>query len=201
MPIHRPASLLALAMVAGLTGQAALAEVPATPATTTYAFGKASQVAYHMVHQLHEFTGTTHSLRGKVALAGGKLVTPLKLQIPLVSFDSGNTNRDTNALLVLEAGKYPTVALTVSKFSETSRTQAGDAMELAGDAAGTLVLHGVTRSLTIPLKARVAPDALTVDATFEVSLTDYGIERPSLLFKPVEDAVRLTVHGVAAPAP
>lgn len=178
----------------------AAAPAAAPEATTTYAFGKQSVVTYEMVHQLHAFTGRTASLRGKVALAGGKLVTPLKLTIPVVSFDSGNRNRDANALLALDAGRFPSVALTITQFTEKGRSGSATAFEVAGDAAGSLALHGVTRSVTIPIKARVAPDALVVDAAFEVKLTDHGIARPSLLFKPVEDEVKVTVHGVAAPA-
>lgn len=188
-----------LRSLAALVLAAAPAAAPA--ATTTYAFGKQSVVTYTMVHQLHAFEGTTATLRGKVAIAGGKLVTPLKLTIPVVSFDSGNRNRDANALLALDAGRFPSVALDVAQFTEKGRTGSGAAFEVKGDASGTLKLHGVTRSVTIPLTAKVAPDALVVDAAFEVKLTDYGIERPSLLFKPVEDEVKVTVHGVAAPAP
>ena len=197
MPNRFPRALLALAALTAVAAPA-LAEAPAAaPATTTYAFGKASQVTYEMVHQLHQFSGTTHALRGKVALAGGKLVTPLKVQVPVVTFDSGNTNRDTNALLTLGAARFPSVVLTIAKFTERTRTGPGPSFGVSGDAAGTLTLHGVTRSLTIPLKAEVTPEALTVDAAFAVSLTDYGIERPALLFKPVEDTVQVKVHGVA----
>lgn len=191
----RTAMLAALVLAMGAPASAQGAT------TTTYAFGKASEVRYHMVHQLHEFSGTTHALRGKVALRDGKLVTPLKLQVPLVTFDSGNTNRDTNALLVLDAGKFPSVALAVTAFTERTRSGSATAFEVAGDAEAMLTLRGVTKPLKFPLKAKVGPEGLTADAAFEVSLTAFGIERPALLFKPVEDVVRVTVHGVAAPVP
>ena len=189
---------LFLKLAAAGTLMAAAAATTAAP-PVTYAFTKATDVTYHMVHPLHQVKATTHTLRGKVTVADGKLVTPLTLTLPLVSFDSGNANRDANALLALEANRFPSAKLTIDRFTERSRTVAGAATELAGDAVGTVTVHGVPKPVTIPLKARVAPDALIVDAEFVVSLSAHGIPRPSLLFKPVEDAVRVVVHGVAAP--
>lgn len=169
----------------------------AAAAATPYAFGAESRVDYHLVHPLHQVTGTTHALRGTIALADERLVTPVTLRVPLTAFDSGNANRDANALATLEAGRFPAATFEVTRFAERSRTRAGSGLDLAGDAAGTLTLHGVARAIAVPLRVHVAPEAVTVDGSFEVKLSDYQIPRPSLLFKPVEDAVRVDVHGVA----
>ncbi len=186
---------VAAALFAAPAGHAAPAQLP-----DTFDFGSASAVSYHLVHALHQVTGVSHALRGRVTLAGDRLATPMTLRLPLVSFESGNANRDANAAATLDVGRFPAAVLEVRRFTETSRTALpGGAFAIVGEAVGQLGLHGVIRPVSVPLRARVAPEGVTVDATFEVSLTAYQIPRPSLLFKPVDDVVKVSVHGVAAP--
>lgn len=178
---------------------AALLAAPAVAAPTTYSFGKESAVEYVLVHPAHTIHGTSSSLKGKVVVEGGKLVTPLKLTLPLATLKTGNANRDNNALLTLGAIRQPSAELEVTKFDQTSSKTEGGATKIAGSATGTLKLKGVAKPYTIPLTATVAADKLTVDAAFTVSLTAHGIERPALVFVPTEDEVKVTVHGVATP--
>ena len=189
-------SLPILALVATLVAAPAVA-APAT--STTYAFGKESTVAYVLVHPAHTIHGTSSSLKGKITLEGGKLVTPFKLTLPLSTLNTGNANRDNNALLTLGAQRQPSALLEVTRFDQTSKTEAGGVTKIAGSAIGTFKLKGVAKPYTIPLTATVAADRVTVDATFTVSLTAHGIERPALVFVPTEDEVKVTVHGVATP--
>lgn len=185
------------AVLLSLLAPPALAAFP----DTTYVLGAGTRVEYRLVHPMHKVLGTTDTLEGRVAVKGDKLVTPLKIKLPLMTLDSGNRNRDGNALLTLEVSKFPKAVLEVTRFAETSRTPGPDgAVTVAGQAAGTLKLHGVVRELSFPLKAVAAASGLTVDAEFDVSLTGHGIERPSLLTVPVEDAVHVSVHAVGAPA-
>lgn len=193
-------SLLAAAVAALLALPLAPGSAHAAPAAT-FDFGPASTVSYHLVHPLHQVTGVSHALRGRVVMAGEHLATPLTLRLPLLTFDSGNTSRDANAALTLEVGRFPAAVLEVRRFAETSRTALpGGAWAIVGEASGELALHGVKRAVTVPLRARVGPEGVTVDAAFEVSLTAHQIPRPSLMFKPVDDTVKVSVHGVAAPA-
>lgn len=189
----RPTLLAAAAVLAAAPAFAAAA------APVTYTFGKESLVEYVLVHPAHTIHGSSMSLRGKVTVQDGKLVTPLKLMLPLKTLTSGNANRDNNALLTLGAMTQPTALIEVTRFDQTSKSEAGGALKLGGTATGTLKLHGTTKPVTIPLSATVSADKLLVDATFTVSLTAHGIERPALVFVPTEDAVKVTVHGVATP--
>jgi polyisoprenoid-binding protein YceI len=184
-PLITLAALLALA-------------APAAAAPTAYEFGTGSEVDYFVVHPMHHVKGVTHTVRGKVLVENDHLVTPLALEIPLVSFKSGNANRDANAYNTLGVSAFPSVKLNVTKFTETGRTVRGKAIHLTGKATGALTLHGITRTVEVPIDATIDGKSLTVDAAFSVLLTTYGIERPALLFKPVEDEVKVTVHAEAA---
>lgn len=166
---------------------------------TVYELGKASRVEYKLVHPLHKVLGTSRVLKGQVRVAGNRLVTPLRIALPLATFNSGNRNRDGNALLTLAVDRFPAAVLEVSSFDETRRVPGEKgATTVTGIASGQLKLHGVSRDVSIPLTAVAAEKELTVDAVFDVSLTAHDIERPSLLTVPVNDSVRVTVHAVGS---
>ena len=177
--------------------------VAATPAvaadTVTYGFGAGSEITYYVVHPMHHVKGVSKALKGKVTLSADKLSLPLTFSLPLTSFSSGNANRDNNAAFALDVTRYPTATLTVTKFTETKRSVAGKVATVAGTASGRLGLHGLTHPVTIPLTGTIAADGLTVDGEMTIKLTDYGVARPALLGMPIEDDVRVTVHGVAKP--
>lgn len=169
----------------------------ATAAPLTYSFTPDSQVTYHVTHPMHHVTGVAHGLTGKVTVDQGHLVLPATLKLALASFNSGNANRDNNASYILDVAHQPFVTLEVTRFKETARSQAADGEHVKGEASGRLTLHGRTLPVSVPLEAVIHGAGLTVDASLTVHLSDYQVERPSLLFKPINDEVPVTVHGVA----
>lgn len=196
MPLS--ARLLAAPVLAGLL--AVSSPQAAWAVSGSYAFGPSSTITYKLVHPMHRVTGVSHALDGRVELANDKLVTPLTLKLPVTTFKSGNANRDNNAAFALGAGPHPFALLEVTRFSETQRSAVPGGQKVAGTATGRLTLRGVSRNVELPLEATLDAAGLTVDAAFAVKLTDYQIERPSLMFVPVEDSVQIVVHAVAASA-
>ena len=58
-------------------------------------------------------------------------------------------------------------------------------------ATGELTLHGVTRSVTFPIEARLSGDVVTVTGSIDIAFADYDIERPtSFVVLSIED------HGI-----
>jgi hypothetical protein len=70
--------------------------------------------------------------------------------------------------------------------------QNGDSL----DVAGKLTFHGITRDILIKSAPTWSESRLRVDGDFAISLTDFKIERPSLLFIPVEDTLRFSFVAV-----
>jgi hypothetical protein len=74
---------------------------------------------------------------------------------------------------------------------------------------GVLEFHGVAREVAVTATVHFsAPDHAEVVASFPVSLTDYRVERPSLLFMKVDDRIDITArltlaaeNAGAAPSP
>lgn len=55
-------------------------------------------------------------------------------------------------------------------------------------ATGDLTLHGVTKSVQIPLRARLGTDRVALIGSLDITFADYGIEKPnSFLVLSVDD--------------
>lgn len=88
---------------------------------------------------------------------------------------------------MIDAISYPNV-----KFSSTSLKQNGDKLEIGGK----LTFHGITKPITIDALQKWENNKLTVTGNFVVSLTEFKVERPSLLMIPVKDELRFSFTQV-----
>lgn len=184
--------LVALAGLALWSGSAQAADLG------SFAFTRESSVTYHVLHPMHHIDGVSHQIEGEARItAGPDLALPLKLSIPIRSFDSGNGNRNRNMMLIMHAGRYPNALLEIRSVNWTSKRIEGARTTTEGTAKGDLTLNGATRPVDIQLGGFAEGDRLQVDAQFSFLLSDYAIERPSLLFRPVDDQVKLEVKGIA----
>jgi polyisoprenoid-binding protein YceI len=176
----------------------------AADAPVAYTFSAASKVRYTLVHRMHTVVGTSGKLDGTVSVAGGDVAVPFTVRVPLASFSSGNASRDANALQALGALRFPAAVLVVERLDHDWKTYkpgtVGGRLDFKGTAHGTLALHGVTRPVAIPVTGWAMPLDAFVGAKFAVSLAEYGIPAPKLLFIPVEDRVEVEVEGVASRA-
>ena len=176
---------LAFALALAVAADAG-APAPAAPRTFTVADG--SILTYRLVHKLHAVEGISRSVEGKVRwLQDGTVQVMIRARVD--SFDSGNSNRDAHMKEVTEAQRLPFVS--VKAVAEGLRVERFPA-ELEVPLRGVLVFHGVTRELAIAAHVRFpSPERAEVEASFPVSLTAHGVERPSLLFVKVDDRLEL----------
>lgn len=146
-----------------------------------------SSVTYRISHPLHIVEATSKDVTYQVVLdPSTKQIRSVTAQVDVTTFDSGNSNRDSHAMEVLDAITYPDV-----NFASTSVTPAGDSIRVAGK----LTFHGVTRDIVAMLAQVWTSDQVTVKGTFDVSLTDFKVDRPSLLMIPVDDTLRFIVNA------
>lgn len=190
-------SKLRLALASLLLGSALSAPgFAAEP--TPYRFTPESTVTYHVIHPMHHVVGVSHQLSGEPRVtAGPDLAMPLRLSVPIRSFDSGNRNRDRNMLQVMHVSRYPQAVLEIQSVTWASKRTEGTKTTAEGTAKGSLTLNGTTRPVDITLSGFVDGARMEVDARFSFLLSEFGVERPSLLFRPVDDEVKLEVKGIA----
>lgn len=152
-----------------------------------------STVRYHIVHKLHDVTGTTSTVEGKAVIGPDGRVRA-QVRIPLASFDSGERNRDADMREAVEARRFPFVVFKGTGTLDPVRLAAGGPITLELRMEGELQLHGAQRPVVVPLRIELSPDgAARARGRFEVSLDAFGIRRPSLLFVKIDDTCRIEV--------
>lgn len=147
-----------------------------------YAEKEGSFIKYKLTHPLHEVEATSHDEVCVIdADTAKKEIKQALVQVGVATFNSGNSNRDSHAMEVIDAITYP-----AAKFLSDKITQKGDSLEISGK----LTFHGITKEVTIAAFQKWGARSLEVDGKFDISLTAYKIDRPTLLLMPVNDDLK-----------
>jgi polyisoprenoid-binding protein YceI len=143
-----------------------------------------STVTYAAKHPLHKWEGVSHDVNCAVIYNDeAKQPENVAVSIKVSSFDSDNNNRDSHAMEVLDGLKYPNVTFVSSDI------KAGENGALT--AKGNLTFHGVTKPVTMQVSRKDAGGKMTLTGEFPVNMSDYSIERPSLMGMKTEDGMLL----------
>jgi hypothetical protein len=143
-----------------------------------------SWISYRLVHPLHTIDATSKDAVYQIKLDPAKEeIKSVSAQVDVMTFDSGNSNRDSHAMEVIDAITFP-----YATFSSTSIAQSGDSLTIAGK----LTFHGITRDIIATAVSKWLPYRLEVRGGFSVSLIAFNIERPSLLMIPVQDTLHFS---------
>lgn len=149
-----------------------------------------SFITYKITHTLHEIEATSkESVCIIDADVAKKEIKSVSVQVDVTTFNSGNSNRDSHAMEVIDAIFYPD-----AKFTSSSISLKGDSLKVFGK----LTFHGVTKDITIPTQVKWSDKKIFVSGKFDISLTAFKVERPSLLMIPVKDDLRFTLNQTFA---
>lgn len=168
---------------------AAPAQVAAPAAAQTYSVAAAkSSLTFHVVHKLHRVDGASKKLEGKARLLpDGK--AQIMLRVASDSFDTANVNRDAKLKEVVEATKFPQIELKASGDGITLPAGGGT---LDKTFKAQISFHGVQKTIDLPVKLTVGADgAVRAQATIALSLDEFKVERPSLMFVKVDDELKI----------
>ena len=144
-----------------------------------------SSATYLLVHPMHEIEATSKEIVYTANFQSDtKTIQAVTAAVDVTSFDSGNSNRDSHAMEVVDAMSFPEV-----KFTSTSIVPQGNSLIVIGK----LTFHGVTNDVSATAIPEWGSDKLVVHASMPISLTAFKVERPSLLFIPVHDTLRFNL--------
>ena len=154
----------------------------------TFEVSKASKITYYGSHYAHDWQGHSSGISGKILYdADDQIANSCSLRVDLTTFDSGNSNRDSNMLTYLDAFQYPDIMFVSNEISVEG---------INASIKGQLTFHGITKDLN--LKADISfTNGFNAEGSFTILLSDYEVERPALLFKKIEDEMKLIFHIVA----
>jgi polyisoprenoid-binding protein YceI len=178
MPRTLPCALLVLLSCAPAAAQ--VQSLHADPSGTS--------ITYFIVHPLHHVEATSKSIESTATIdASAHTVTGVEMTVDVTTFDSGNSNRDSHAMEVVDALTYPEAKFVGERFESK-----GDSLMVSGN----LTFHGVTRAVTLRTLPTWSTGSLEVSGTLDVSLTEFSVERPSLLLIPVEDGLHFVLRAL-----
>jgi polyisoprenoid-binding protein YceI len=134
--------------------------------------------------------GRTPTVSGTLVL-NGTSITAVEVTADLTDLKSDDDRRDGRLReQAIETGQFPTATFRLTTAIDLGSVPA-DGSTFTANATGELTLHGVTRTVTLPIEARLAGDVVTVTGSIDIVFADYAIERPtSFLVLSIED------HGV-----
>ena len=151
-----------------------------------------SSVTYRVVHKLHAVEGVARAVEGVVRLLPDGGVQAM-VRVRVADFDSGNGNRDAHMQEATEAARFPTVVLKAAGVLPAGARAGAGPAELT--LRGELTFHGVTRPVEVPVTVTFAsPTRATATGQLTASLDAFGVERPSLLFVKVDDALAVSAR-------
>jgi polyisoprenoid-binding protein YceI len=149
-----------------------------------------SSITYRLSHPMHHIEATSKDGWFRVEIDPAKKeIKSVSAQVDVMTFDGGNSNRDSHAMEVIESIKYPDVT-----FSSIAVTHSADSILVTGK----LTFHGVTQEVLMKGVAKWGDHKLDVDGGFDLSLTAFKIERPALLMVPVDDALKFSLKAAFA---
>ena len=158
-------------------------------AAGTWSVNSSSVVGYRVREQLASLSaqsdavGRTSSLTGSATLkvSGSDLsVTAAQFQADLTKLTSDKNMRDQKLhSLGLESDTYPTAIFKLTSPASVPATGISGAT-LMVTLTGDFTLHGVTKSVSIPARARIAGSQFEIVGSLTFPMADYSITPPSI---------------------
>ena len=152
-------------------------------AQTTFTL-ESSRIQYSGYHVAHDWTGVSETAKGILIRDEGQ-PSRIAISVALNSFDSNSSNRDSNALRVLNALKFPEVRF----YSETIRKIDEETVELSG----FFELNGLRKEYKVLLKEESEDELYRLSGDFKVNLIDFDLKLPRFLLKPIDENIDLEI--------
>ena len=144
--------------------------------------------------------GRTHAVTGTLVIASGRVSTAV-VDADISKLDSGRAARDSYTReSALEGTKYPHARFTLAA-PITLPAGLAKGQKVHTQASGTLLLHGVTRPVTITIDARWNGPTIEMIGNAPIVLRDFAIDTPNTPIAKVDDHGSLELDLEFVPSP
>ena len=147
-------------------------------------------VSFQASSTLHDFGGKAPSVDAAVdPEPGAPARWRADVDLPVASLDTGNAKRDAKMREMFQAEAFPVIRAALRDLD-------ADAVRKDGHLDLTLTIRDVAHDVQADVTAWTAEgERVAFDASFDVSLAQYGLEAPRVLFIRVADRVHVMVHA------
>ncbi|HYG40978.1 MAG TPA: YceI family protein [Cytophagales bacterium] len=135
------------------------------------------------------YTGVSDKLEGKMNLETNKV----DFKIPIKSIDTDNNTRNRHMFEAMEVSKFPNAEFhgkIISPFDPNKKVS--QTVKVKGD----LTIHGKTRAFETNVQLTPKGEGIEFSSEWKINITDFGIERPSVLFMKVDDQHTISIKGI-----
>ena len=140
-----------------------------------------SFISYDGEHFLHSWSGKNEKIRGVIIEnTGEEEFEQIALAMFVKDFDSGNGNRDSNMLELLEVINFPKIEYYSNKISL-------DKDEISF--FGNLNFHGISKDLSINSEIKKTDNKIILSGEFRVSLVDHDVQLPTFMMRSIEEDI------------
>jgi polyisoprenoid-binding protein YceI len=145
-------------------------------ATNTSLFGY--RVKEKLFGQSAEAYGRTNTVTGNIVI-NGTTISSGTITVDLTTMKSDQSQRDGQFKgRIMDTSTFPTAKFVLTKPIDLGSVPA-DKQEISVTGTGTLTLKGTTKSVDIPMKARLNGNHIEVTGSLNVVFADWGIDNPS----------------------
>jgi polyisoprenoid-binding protein YceI len=142
-----------------------------------------SSITYSMNHPLHSWTGESKEINSIILTDEAKnTIFQVAVSAKVASFDSKNANRDSHMIEATEALKFPNVT-----YVSTSVTIDGSEFT----SSGNLTFHGISQPVALKGKLVKEGNKLTFTGGFNLKMTQFKVDPPSLMGISTNDDFKL----------
>jgi len=191
------------------SASSASASPASTPATGTWTVTSGSQAGYRVREQLaslpapSDAVGRTSAVTGTLLLAqsaSGYSVTAASVRVDVSKLSSDQSRRDQRIHSQgLESDRYPTATFQLATPIALPATAAND-QAISVSASGALTIHGVTKTVTIPITARLNGSKIELVGSITFPFSQFGMTPPSIGgFVTVQDNATMEFQIFLAP--
>ena len=140
-----------------------------------------SYISYDGKHFLHSWSGKNEKIRGVIIRNNEEdKFQQIALAMFVKDFDSGNGNRDSNMMELLEIINFPKIEYYSNKISLVK-----DKISFSGN----LNFHGISKDLNISSEIKKTDTKIILSGEFKVSLVDHNVQLPTFMMKSIEKEV------------
>ncbi|MBS1104617.1 MAG: YceI-like domain [Deltaproteobacteria bacterium] len=149
------------------------------------------EISFSATSTLHEFSGSVPALAVAIEQGPGGGWSG-DVDVPVASLGTGIARRDENMRAMLDAAQHPRIR---GRFRDLGPEQ----VHASGVLPFLLQIRDVERSVQATVSHWQQDDrSARFDAEFDVSLREFALEAPRVLFVRVDDQVHVTVHVTLA---
>jgi polyisoprenoid-binding protein YceI len=171
-----------------------------------------NQASFESNAPLEDIVGVSNSLEAVAMIDIANLANSKgKVTVDLTRIKTGIDLRDEHLRsdTWLNTDKYPDAVFELKKISGASKLSDGKKTNVK--LHGSFTVHGVTRDIVADgeltyfeeserTKNRIAGNLLKVNADFNIKLSDYGVEIPSMVVGKVDEVIKVSTNFVASDA-